>query len=233
MSNSDTVSCPHCRSELASHPSLAGKLVACPVCGQQFQMPLPAPSCLPPPLPPLVSSRTEQIATTQQQVRTGTQPLNRRSWRSWISKHPAIRVASAVAATAAIAIVGFYVLGGTNGLPGFSKDYERIIAEFLRENANDIEELEIVRIDKPVPLESGYTWRGSWEHEVARNWDFRKTILWEQIEIPGRAVVVKYRDATPLGGMRLGASRGTCVRWCSTNRNRRLHDVLGDGRPGT
>ncbi len=37
------INCPHCQSTLDDAPELAGQLVACPHCGRQFPVPIPAP----------------------------------------------------------------------------------------------------------------------------------------------------------------------------------------------
>jgi nitrite reductase/ring-hydroxylating ferredoxin subunit len=38
---SDVVYCPHCKGDLANSPDLEGQVVACPLCGGQFQIPAP------------------------------------------------------------------------------------------------------------------------------------------------------------------------------------------------
>jgi hypothetical protein len=83
-------------------------------------------------------------------------------------------------------------------------DYESVIRAYLNENANDRSKLEVVRITSPIPSKGSCIYIGdSIPMRITQEAKEVDGSFWKDVDESGSAVGVKFRDATPLGGMRL------------------------------
>jgi hypothetical protein len=241
---SDIVYCPHCGDVLANSASLAGQVVGCPLCGQQFQMPAGAPVVEVSALPPFSQHNS---------------PPRIQRHRGSSVNYTASAVGALVAASGIVVALCLYAVAWSpsrrpttlqpravdqaapkvvasraarqvptpdrdaaaqrptgTGFPhiqiptlGYGKDYERLVRKYLQENANDPRKLDIVSIGEPIQLQGGYYWNPdpATERAIFVSSDKRARLhypgLWDRFDFPGRGVQVKYRDATPMGGMKL------------------------------
>lgn len=81
---------------------------------------------------------------------------------------------------------------------GRDSGYQRLITDYLKEKTNDPDRLQIVSIDKPLPLRSVFLWEG---HEGDDDFRPLDTPLWATPDIEGVAVLAIFRATNGLGAL--------------------------------
>ena len=106
-----SIKCPHCAGTVANEPSLAGRQVACPLCGKPFRMPgtvavVPSHVVLPP-----MPQQPEPPAFT---VRIASDPRTRIKPGGWFSRSFAGAGGALIAAFIFLLACGGLIYGGVN-----------------------------------------------------------------------------------------------------------------------